>query len=107
MFRITEVFCPTLIRPDDGKHAMEIVVGESIFRRVPSCWRSPENLSDVDNCMTRHGKCKARLPRRRLTHADYYQRAGVEYRRHRCQPRLIVMLRTEVTKDGVREMALH
>src|ERR1044072_1579356 len=71
------------------------------------CGRSPENLRDVDDRMTRHRECKTCLPCLRPTEPDNHERAGIENRRHRRQPRLVVMIRTEETKQRVQEMTLH
>src|SRR5215469_7273660 len=66
-----------------------------------------EDLAEVNQRMPRHDKRQLRLPRRRsFDHRDE-QGAGVENCCDRRKPTLVVMLRSVVAEDGIRDVRLQ
>src|SRR2546430_10885516 len=69
--------------------------------------RGAEDLREVDDGVTRDRKSKLGLFFASALDTDDNERAGVQNRRERCDPRLVVVLRAKIGEHGIREMALH
>ena len=65
------------------------------------------DLSQVDYRMSGHGKSEAGLFVFNVANAGHHQSGSIQNRSERAQPRLIDVLRPEITQDSVREMAFQ
>src|SRR5262245_6828035 len=69
--------------------------------------RCVEDMSDVDHRVTCDRKGEASLMNRSFFDGRQYKRADVKNCGQRRKPRLVAVLRTIVSKDGIRKVAFQ
>src|SRR5207249_8768647 len=70
-------------------------------------WRSREDLGKVHHRVACHGEGEPCLALQGSARGHHHQSAGVENRRQGSEPALIVVLRAEVSQQGIGKMTLH
>src|SRR5438034_5550787 len=69
--------------------------------------RRAEHLRQVHDRVPGHGERQLRLPRAPAVQPDHHDRARVEDRGERREPRLVVVLRPEIGERGIGEVTLE
>src|SRR6266851_7692117 len=90
---------------EDVADLAQSLFGQPVVRQ--RLGRGAEDLREVDYGVTRDRKSKLGLFFASAFDTDDDERARVQNRRERSDPRLIVVLRSKIGEHGIREMALH
>src|SRR5216683_484349 len=83
----------------------QILLRQTIVRQ--RFGRGAEHLREIDDGVPRDGKSKLGLFFTCALNSNHDERASVQYRRQRSDPRLVVMLRAKIREHRIGEVALH
>ncbi len=93
------------LRGEEFAEPVQILRGEALSVRCGG--PDDEDLRQIHDGVPRNRKRQLRLAFTGSFDAGHQQRASVKDGRERGQPRLVVVLRAEVSQHGIRQMTFH